>query len=173
MDPKRLGVLVLLAVAGCDQSTTVGNPKDGGAGTDGGPPAGAAAFVGTWTPTGNGSMDPGTLGLAGSGSLVANQDSWIFVRGTDTDLVSMDSYGCRLTWTVNGSQASLSPGQTCTVSQSVAPLALTIATGALVLTVEDAFNLTFNLNLTGNCTYDGGNNACSALGVGLFTRTGP
>jgi hypothetical protein len=84
-----------------------------------------------------------------------------FALGTDSDLISQDSYGCRLKWNVNGGTASLVLGQACTAGNTYSVL-----TGGFTLTPSDATHLSANANVTGLCNAD----ACSAAGVGTLVK---
>ena len=90
------------AIAACN--STPSGPDSGTFVPDGG-----TYFIGTWTVTGNGSV---TLTSVDGGAQTAsgpvpapNTYQLVFGQGTTTDLVSQDSFGCRLLWDISNGVA--------------------------------------------------------------------
>jgi hypothetical protein len=112
-----------------------------------------SAFVGTWTVSGNASVISGAGGYAQTYAGGANNYSIVFTAGQMSDLESIDSYGCKLQWSVSGSTATLEPSQSCTIPASGQSWVLNASSGVASLTVVDATHLSGTANLGG--TYGG------------------
>ena len=187
------GAVALLAgFPGC--SGGGGTPGDGGSGTggtsgsgsgssgnassstssSGGATSGAHAFLGTWTVSGNANMTcTGSASNSGAqtGAPPASAYNVVFAAGASADLVSIDSAGCQLLWTVQGQTATLQPGQSCDVTTPNDSLHVQLdSTSTLTLTVLDANDLSGSGSLRGMATDSSGSSTCNVSGAGTLIR---
>jgi hypothetical protein len=126
------------------------------------------AYLGTWTVGGNGTLTQttsfsGAQTMPFSGSAPASQYNIAFSKGTSSDLVSIDKYGCKLTWSVSGGGANLDVPQSCTASGS---LIVQVNSGNLTLTPQDETHLSAGGHVAGLV----GNDATAADASGTLTK---
>ncbi len=150
-----------------------------GSGTSGGP-SGVHAFLGTWTVSGNATYNCNATSIGTgteSGSPSSSAYNIAFAAGTSADLVSIDSAGCQLLWSVQGQTASMEPGQSCTITVSGGSAQVQIDSSSTIsLTVVDANHLSGNGSgrsmLSGTDQYgDSLDGTCTASAVGTLIRS--
>jgi hypothetical protein len=132
-------------------------------------------FVGTWQVSGTGLATRGsadTLQTFSRSSAVPIQTYQIVLaKGQRSDLVSIDSFGCRLQWEVSGSTALIEPLQGCTARGGYS---IEINSGTASMTVVDAAHLSVNGKLSGTISQGGAilgvTTAASAQIAGTLTR---
>jgi hypothetical protein len=98
---------------------------------------GAGNFVGTWSVvSGSETITCGTQ--TETGTPIGNNT---IVEGTDSDIVLTDANGCNQKFNVNGSTATLVPGQTCALGTT--GIAASLTTGTIALGSDNkSFTLT-------------------------------
>lgn len=105
-------------------------------------------FIGTWTYS-TGAVN--TITCTGGTSSVMLTGNLTLVAGTSSDLVATDQGGCNTKWTVvNGTQATLVPGQSCagpsgTDANTGQAITSTLNFNTGTLTTPDSKNMTVNL----------------------------
>jgi hypothetical protein len=126
-------------------------------------------FIGTWTVGGNSSLTMSGKTETNSGILTASQYTLVMSRGTTSDLSSLDTFGCKLQWSVSGATATLVPNQTCTLTPQGGgtPSTIAITMGGITLTTVDATHLSGSGTLGGMCA----GTSCSADVGGTLTKT--
>ena len=141
---KRLGALLMLCA--CSNGVGAGSPTP---------------FLGKWRVTGNGTLSTDMGPDPFSGSVPTEKFNLVFAKGGASDLESIDNYGCRINWSVNGNAASLVVPQRLTCYGVI-----DVETGSLQLTPVDADHLSGSGMVSGQC----GDKPCSADAAGTFTK---
>lgn len=167
--------------SGSTASSSGSGTSSGSSGTTGSTGT-SQPFLGTWQIIGSGSatlsgmdIDGGTQTASGSTTTPSSGYQVTFTLSS-SNLISVDSYGCQLSWSVSGTTATLMPNQSCVTSNGGGCSATySITSGSLSITVVDANHLSGAGNLTGTITSTANNAAgctgatASAVGQGSGT----
>ncbi len=122
-----------------------------------------SAFLGTWGVSGSASINcDGETGSASSSTPVDNYHV-VFAVGIDSDLVSQDTAGCSMKWSVSGKSATFKGMQPCTLKGRT----ITLETGAIKLAVIDEDHLSVSADVAGAISDCG---TVTASGVGTLIR---
>ena len=149
---KRLFLIAVL-VAACSS----------GSGS-GGDPVKAEAFLGKWSVGGNANVTFSQT-QPYSGTVPSTQYNIVFSAGGSKDLVSIDSTGCKLEWTLTSKGIKLEAPQVCTVTSGM-PLTINVQTSSLEITPVTSVQLSIGGSVSGTC----GMSACNADAAGQFTK---
>lgn len=126
-------------------------------------------FVGVWKVSGNATITCGTgsNAQANTASSVSPVDGYqiTLAVGTQSDLVSLDTGGCQVLWSVSGDTATSQPSPACTLSDGTAA---TVKAGSMTLKVVDHNTLSGSANLSGTLT--GCADTVTAVLAGQFVR---
>ena len=154
------GVAAALFLFGCGSSSISGDP--------------AAAFAGAWT-FGSGSIQP-MCNLAGITPFDLTGDTLNVTRVDATHVATMltgTGVMCDVNFTVTGSTATATSGQTCVVSAPVTiggvqmNIAVTINISAWTLNVSGD---TLTMSMSGSASAEGGLLTCTPTADGTATR---
>ena len=133
-----------------------------GGGGGGGDPT---PFLGEWTVSGNGNFTSEGRTSPFSGAVEKTKWNVVFSKGSTSDLVSIDSAGCKLEWSVSGKDAKMNAPQTCTVTSGMS-MAVNVDSSTVTLTPTDATHLSGSGDVMARC----GTTGCSATAAGTFTK---
>jgi hypothetical protein len=161
-------------IGSSSSSSSTGSSSSGGTSSNG-----ALSFVGNWQVAGTYTVtldtDAGPQTFSSSSVQPAQGYTVSFALNRSDGLVSLDSYGCQIQWTVAGNTAnSVAAPASCTFNGGTGVLAW--ETGGVTITVVDANDLSGSLDLTGYIEgVDGGpgnETPASTTCVGTLTRVG-
>jgi len=116
-----------LALAGCGGDDDDDGDKPGGGGGD----ITVDSFVGNWTQS-----EAKQTVMCGAIPLEVDAQPMTITKGAAANELTVTEGPCTLTFTVTGSTASATPGQTCTISQGIASGTVTLT--SYTITLSDA-----------------------------------
>jgi hypothetical protein len=154
------GAAAALFLFGCGSSSIAGDP--------------AANFVGSWT-FGSGSIQP-MCNLAGIPAVDLTGDTMTITRVDPTHVATMltgTGVMCDVNFTVTGSTATATSGQTCVVTAPVTiggvmmniPVTIDISSWTLNVSGD-----TINIAMSGTASAEGGLLSCTPTADGMATR---
>ena len=154
------GAAAALFLFGCGSSSITGDP--------------AAAFAGNWT-FGSGSIEP-MCNIAGITPFDLTGDTLIVTRVDSTHVATMltgTGVMCDVNFTVTGTTATATSGQTCVVTApvTVGGVAMNIAVNINISTwTLNVSGDTLTMAMTGTASAEGGLLTCSPTASGSATR---